>query len=73
MIEPSRQWILSAGTLLVMWLAGEKRTSAWVLGLVVQVLWTVWALMIEAYGLLPVTLGLFVVYARNLVISTHTR
>ena len=72
MIEPALQWVLSAGTLVVMWLAGDKRTSAWVLGLIVQVLWTAWALMIEAYGLLPVTLGLFLVYGRNLWLSWHS-
>ena len=73
MIEPALQWILSMGTLTVMWLAGDKRPLAWVIGLPLQALWTTWALMIGAYGLLPVTIGLLLVYARNLYVGVQER
>lgn len=60
-------WVLSAGTLTMMWLAGNRNPWAWRIGLANQVLWTTFAVQKEAWGLLPLTAALVVVYARNLV------
>lgn len=59
-------WLLSLGTLLVMWWAGDGRQRAWVLGLALQPLWIAFAIAVDAYGLIPLSLALMVVYARNL-------
>lgn len=58
-------WVLSCTTLTVMWLAGNRRWEAWALGLASQALWVWFAAATRAYGLLPMSLFLIVVYARN--------
>lgn len=59
--------LLSLFTLLGMWLAGNKDRRAWVVGLFNQFLWITFAVMFEAWGLLPLSLALVIVYARNLI------
>lgn len=60
-------WATSAGTLLGMWLVGQKRSVGWIVGLVNQVLWVTFAIVYAAWGLLPLTLALIVIYTRALV------
>lgn len=59
--------VLSVNTLALMWLVGNKRVLGWVLGLGGQVVWFAFIVVFEAWGLLPLAIGLTVVYARNLV------
>lgn len=56
---------LSALTIYSMLLAGNKRRGAWLLGLLNQLLWLIWIVLSESWGLLPMNLALWVVYARN--------
>ena len=58
-------WILSANTLYVMFLAGGKRKNAWLLGLIGQLLWLLWIVLVGAWGLLPMNIGLWIIYGRN--------
>lgn len=58
--------LLSAATIAVLWLAGSKRSEAWIVGLAAQVLWAVWAVSIGAWLLLPQIPAIAFVYARNL-------
>jgi len=58
-------WVLSANTLYVMFLAGNKRKGAWALGLAGQLLWLIWIILTKSWGLLPMNIGLWVVYGRN--------
>ena len=58
-------YLLSALTIYSMLLAGNKRRGAWVIGLVNQLLWLVWIILAQAWGLLPMNLALWIVYARN--------
>ncbi len=60
-------WATSMGTLLGMWLVGQKRSVGWIVGLVNQVLWVTFAVVFEAWGLLPLTLALIVIYSRALM------
>lgn len=53
-------------TLLAMWLAGSKRTSAWVIGLVNQGFWAATIVLFGVWGLAPLTTALTFIYARNL-------
>ena len=60
-------WLLSAITIYSMLLAGNKRRGAWLVGLVNQALWLIWILLTGSWGLLPMNVALWVVYARNYV------
>ena len=53
-------------TLVAMWLAGSRRALGWAVGLANQGLWLAFIVSFEAWGLLPLTVALTVVYARNL-------
>ncbi len=58
-------WLLSAITIWMTVLAGNKHRSAWAVGLVNQALWAMWIVSASAWGLLPMNLALWAVYARN--------
>lgn len=58
-------WLLSAITIYMTVLAGNKHRKAWLFGLANQALWLVWIVTTGAYGLLPMNAALWVVYARN--------
>ena len=53
-------------TLIGMWLAGNRRASGWLVGLVNQALWFGFIVAFDAWGLLPLNAALIVVYSRNL-------
>ena len=55
-------------TLAAMWLAGSKRRAGWGLSLVNQAMWLTFIIMFEAWGLLPLTVALTFVFARNLIV-----
>lgn len=58
-------WLLSAVTIWMTLLAGNKHRLAWAIGLCNQALWLGWIIAAEAWGLLPMNLALWVVYGRN--------
>jgi len=58
-------WLLSAITIYMTVLAGNKTRWAWLLGIANQALWLVWIMASASYGLLPMNLALWVVYGRN--------
>lgn len=60
-------WATSAFTLLAMWLIGQKRSIGWAVGLVNQVLWVSFAVSFRAWGLLPLSAALTVIYVRALL------
>ena len=61
-------WLMSAITIWMTLLAGNKHRSAWAVGLCNQALWLAWILFKgpEVYGLLPMNAALWVAYAINL-------
>lgn len=65
MVEQYLPWLLSVITIYMTLLAGNKHRHAWLLGLLNQFLWLFWIMTVEAWGLLPMNLALWVVYARN--------
>ena len=71
MIRTMLPWATSAGTLLGMWLVGQKKSIGWVVGLVNQVLWVTFAVVFQAWGLLPLTCALIVIYTRALIQWRH--
>lgn len=58
-------WLLSAITIWMTLLAGNKRPSAWLVGLVNQVLWLIWIISSETWGMLPMNIVLAFLYLRN--------
>lgn len=58
-------FVLSAVTIWMTLMAGNKHRLAWLIGLGNQALWLVWIICAEAWGLLPMNLALWAVYARN--------
>jgi hypothetical protein len=58
-------WLMSAITIYMTVLAGNRNRWAWAIGLFNQALWLVWIVSIQAWGLLPMNAALWVVYARN--------
>lgn len=58
-------WLLSALSLVMSVLTGNKWHKAWLFGLGIQCVWVVWIHCAKAYGFLPLCLALFVIYARN--------
>lgn len=58
-------WILSGLTICMTILAGNRHPRAWMLGMINQVLWLAWILVMGAWGLLPMNLALWGVYVRN--------
>lgn len=60
-------WLMSAITLYTMWGVGDRKANAWAIGLGNQVLWFTWIVSAAAWGLLPMTIALTFVYARNLM------
>lgn len=58
-------WLLSAVTIWMTLLAGNKHPKAWAIGLGNQALWLVWIIASASWGLIPMNLALWAVYARN--------
>ena len=58
-------WLVSAITIWMTVLAGNKHRSAWLVGLVNQGLWLAWIIASSTWGLLPMNIALWVAYARN--------
>lgn len=58
-------WLLSAITIWMTVLAGNRHRHAWALGLVAQAGWLLWIVATTTWGFLPMNLALWVVYGRN--------
>lgn len=60
-------YVMSAVTLTAIWAAGNKHPWAWLLSLGNQALWGTWIYLTwpQSQGLLPMTICLSVMYARN--------
>ena len=58
-------WLMSAVTIWMTPLAGNKHKSAWLVGIGNQALWLTWIVTVDAWGLIPMNIALWVVYARN--------
>lgn len=64
-LETYLPWLLSAITIYTMFLAGDRKSYTWLVGLANQALWLIWIFAAEAWGLLPMNFALWAVYARN--------
>lgn len=58
-------YLLSAITIYMFLLAGNKRKSAWLVGLTNQALWLIWIVLSQSWGLVPMNIALWIVYTRN--------
>lgn len=60
-------WLLSANTLTLTYLVGNKSNAGWLLGVIGQAMWFLFIITWQVWGLLPLAIGLTILYARNLV------
>lgn len=58
-------YLLSVWTLCAMWLAGSNPRHGWYMALAGQVLWFAYTWAADAWGFLPLNIGLTFVYLRN--------
>jgi hypothetical protein len=58
-------WLLSAITIWMTVLAGNKHPSAWLVGLFGQLGWSVWIVTSATWGLLPLNVVLWYLYTKN--------
>jgi hypothetical protein len=58
-------WLLSAVTIYMNVLAGNKHPRAWAVGLLGQVGWLAWIMVSKNWGFLPMNIALWLVYGRN--------
>jgi len=65
MIASYLPWLLSAITIWMTVLAGNKNPWAWAVGILNQLLWLLWIISVGAWGLLPMNIALWIVYGRN--------
>lgn len=65
-------WLLTAIGVSGLWLAGSRKASGWIVGLLAQALWVAYALSTKQYGFLASALCYGAVYARNLARWTRT-
>lgn len=59
-------YVLSALSLLSLWLMGNKNKLGIVVGLANQLLWVVYAVMLKQYGLLIGVIAYTIIHIRNL-------
>lgn len=65
LIRQCLPWLLSAITIYMTILAGNKHPRAWLIGLVNQILWLIWILGTQSWGFIPMNIALGWVYLRN--------
>lgn len=60
-------WILSFTSLLTVYLLGKKNILGWKVGLAGQALWIYWEIITEAWGLMPMTIIMTILYIKSLI------
>ena len=65
MISQYLPWLLSAITIWSSFLAGNKDIKAWKVALCNQFLWSVWVIVSQTWGFVPLNIALWIVYYRN--------
>ena len=64
-IEEILPWLLSAITIWMTLMAGNKNKLAWLIGAINQVFWFIWIVGTQTWGMLPMNFALTYVYLRN--------
>lgn len=60
-------YILSAFSLVSLWLMGNKSKYGPIVGLANQILWVIYAINLEEYGLLIGVIAYTIIHIRNLI------
>lgn len=58
-------WILTAGGVFGLWLAGRRNVWGWAVGLAMQVLWVAYAVATTQWGFIVSAVAYGTVYGRN--------
>lgn len=65
MIVTYLPWLMSCMTIWMTLLAGNNHPRAWAVGLINQIFWITWIIASQTWGLIPMSIALAIVYARN--------
>ena len=65
-------WLLSAITILSLWLMGNKSIWGPRVGLLACIPWTIYSYITGDWGLFPGTIAIAIVHARNLYLWSKT-
>jgi len=58
-------WLLSIVSVLWLWMTGNRWRWTWYLSLALNILWIVYAINIQQYGLIPGSIAFCIVAVRN--------
>ncbi len=58
-------WGMSFISIAMMWQVGNKNINGWIMSLFCQALWTIYWFTLEAWGLAPLNIMMWVVSIRN--------
>ncbi len=58
-------WIISIISLYMMYKAGNKQLSAWIISGFCQLLWLIYIVYKQEWGLLPLNIGMWIIAFRN--------
>ena len=58
-------WVLSALTVYSVYLSGYKNRYSWLVGIVCQILWIIFAVTTKSWGLLPMNFIMIPLFFRN--------
>jgi hypothetical protein len=60
-------YVISIFSLISLWLVGNKNKWGWVVGILNQILWTIYAIRLQQWGLLIGVVAYTIVNVRNLI------
>ena len=66
-------WLMSAITIYMTVLAGNKNKYAWAVGLLNQALWLTWIVATANWGFLPMNIALWIVYGETISSGTQQK
>lgn len=58
-------WVISTVTITQALMAGNKHPKAWVVAIGSQVLWSIWVIVSQTWGLIPLNIALWAIYIIN--------
>lgn len=58
-------WVLSAETIVMMYMTGNKNKNGWLLGIFLQILWFIYIFIAKVWGFLPITIAMCGITIRN--------
>jgi hypothetical protein len=58
-------------TMIMFWLMGNKKLAGPIFGILTQVVWIIYATMLESWAMLIVSIIIMVIHIRNIILWSH--